>query len=136
MSELAIGEIKRFLRFSVIGAATAAIYFLILAFHLEVLRLSYTLSISITYVVSVVFHFIANRLFTFEAEKTSVLIQLPKYLILLFVNYLLTILIVRFVVDKVGLTPYYGVLLSVPIIMVVGYSLSKFWIYKQVRSYD
>ncbi len=136
MSELAITEIKRFLKFGVVGAATAAIYFLILAFQLEALRFNYTLSVSIAYVGAVVFHFIANRLFTFGAERTNILIQLPKYLVLLFVNYLLTIFIARFVVDKAGLSAYYGVLASVPFIMVVGYALSKFWIYKQVRSYD
>lgn len=134
MSELAITEIKRFLKFGVVGAATAAIYFLILAFQLESLRFHYTLSVTIAYVVAVVFHFIANRLFTFGSEKTNVLIQLPKYLILLLINYFLTIFIVRFVVDKVGLNAYYGVLASVPFIMVIGYVLSKFWVYKQVRS--
>ena len=134
MSESAIAEIKRFLKFGVVGAVTAAIYFLILAFQLESLRFNYTLSVSIAYVVAVVFHFIANRFFTFGAEKANVLIQLPKYLILLFVNYLLTIFIARFVVNKIGLSAYYGVLASVPVIMVIGYALSKFWIYKQVRS--
>lgn len=136
MSESAIGEIKRFLKFGVVGAATAAIYFLILAFHLEVLRFSYTLSVSVAYIVSVVFQFIANRLFTFGTEKRSVLTQLPRYLVLLFINYLLTILIVRFVVDKIGWTAYHGVLVAVPFIMITGYSLSKFWVYKRVRSYD
>lgn len=124
-------EIQRFLKFGLVGAATAAIYFLVLAFYLEVLGANYNLAVSIAYIVSVVFQFITNKYFTFKSETTSVLPQLLKYLVLLTINYLLTILVVRFVVEKLGLTAYHGVLASIPLIMVVGYLLSKHWIFKK-----
>lgn len=124
-------ERQRFLKFELVGAATAAIYFLVLAFHLEVLGANYNLAVSIAYIVSVVFQFIANKRFTFKSETTSVLPQLSKFLVLLFINYLVTILVVRFVVENLGLTAYHGVLASVPLIMVVGYLLSKHWIFKK-----
>jgi putative flippase GtrA len=130
MSKLAMFE-QRFLKFGLVGAATAAIYFLVLAFHLEGLGADYNLAVSIAYIVSVVFQFIANKHFTFKSETTNVPLQLAKYLVLLLINYLVTILVVRFVVENLGLTAYHGVLASVPLIMVVGYLLSKPWIFKK-----
>ena len=124
-------ELQRFLKFGLVGAATAAIYFLVLAFHLEVLGVNYNLAVSIAYVVSVVFQFNANKYFTFKSKTTSALLQFLKYTVLLVINYLITMLVVRFVVETIQLTPYHGVLASVPLIMVVGYLFSKHWIFKK-----
>jgi putative flippase GtrA len=131
MSKSAMLEVHRFLKFALVGAATAAIYFLVLAFHLEVLKANYNLAVSIAYFVSVIFQFIANKRFTFKSETASVLPQFSKFLALLFINYLVTIIVVTFVVEKLGLTAYYGVLASIPLIMAVGYLLSKHWIFKK-----
>jgi len=131
MSKWAMLEIQNFFRFGMVGAATAAVYFLVLAFHLEVLGANYNWAVSIAYIVSVAFQFIANKCFTFKSETKSVLPQLLKYLVLLVVNYFITILVVRFVVEKLGLTAYHGVLASIPLIMVTGYLLLKYWIFKK-----
>lgn len=131
MSKSITLETQRVLKFGLVGAATAAIYFLVLMFHLETLGANYNLAVSIAYIVSVVFQFNANKYFTFRSETTSVVLQLSKYLVLLLINYLVTILIVRFVVEKLWLTAYHGVLASIPLIMVVGYLLSKHWIFKK-----
>lgn len=122
---------RRFLKFGLVGAATSVIYFLVLAFHMEVLGAGYNLSVSIAYFVSVVFQFNANRYFTFKSETTNVIPQLAKYLALLLINYLVTILVVGLVVERLGLTAYHGVFASIPLIMVVGYLLSKHWIFKK-----
>ena len=122
---------QSFFKFGLVGAATAAIYFLVLASLLELLKADYKLAVSIAYIVSVTFQFNANKYFTFKAERKNVVHQLTKYLILLIINYLITMLVVRFVVEKLGLTAYHGVLASVPLIMVVGYLLSKHWIFKK-----
>jgi putative flippase GtrA len=79
--------------------------------------------------------FLANRNFTFKSDEAHVRAQLSKYLVLPLVNYLLTILIGRFVVEKIRLTAYHGVLASVFFIMIVGYVLSNFWVLKKVRAH-
>jgi putative flippase GtrA len=131
MASLVVLEIQRLFKFGLVGAATAAIYFLVLAFHLEVLGVNYHWAVSVAYLVSVAFQFIANKYFTFQSKSQSVLAQLSKYLMLLLVNYAVTIFVVRFVVEKLGLSAYHGVLASIPLIMVIGYVLSRHWIFKK-----
>jgi len=127
-------EFGRLVRFGLVGGATAAIYFAVLTLNLELLRASYTLAVSISYVVSVIFQFAANKYFTFGSKTTRFGRQLPKYLVLLILNYLVTIVVVKFVVEILALSAYCGVLASVPLIMVIGYVLSRRWIFKDGHS--
>jgi putative flippase GtrA/SAM-dependent methyltransferase len=131
ISERSMPDITRFLKFALVGGATAVIYFLVLALNLEVLEVNYRLAVSAAYISSVLFHFVANKYFTFKSRTTRVLTQISKYLVLLLVNYFVTILVVGLIVEKVGLTAYHGVLASVPLIMVIGYLLSKHWVFKK-----
>ena len=122
-------EVKTHLKFGLVGATTAAIYFLVLAFHLEIIRANYNIAVSIAYAVSVIFQFLANKYFTFESKTKNIAHQFSKFLVLLIVNYLLTILVVRYIVETVGYSPYIGVIASIPLIVVTGFLLSKYWIY-------
>jgi len=122
-------EYRKYLKFASVGAATAGIYFSILALLLEIIKTDYKLGVSVAYTVSVVFQFLANKYFTFESRSKNIAHQFSRFLVLLLLNYVLTMLIVRYVVENLGFNPYIGVAASVPVIFVTGFVLSRYWIY-------
>ena len=96
----------------------------------SILGLGYFISVTAAYVTAILFQFNANRLFTFRASEKAQHIQLLRYLVLLAINYIITILIVSICVETLGLSAYVGVGVSVLITVFIGYCLSHFWVFK------
>jgi putative flippase GtrA len=126
---------KSFLVFSLVGAATAGLYFLSLAVLLEILAVDYRVAVTISYLLGVTFHFSANKCLTFRnIELIGTIPQLFRYAAVAAFNYVLTMLIVLFTVEKLRQPPYLGVFISVGVTMIVGFLLSKHWIFVQVEN--
>lgn len=119
-----------FLVFSLVGATTAGIYFVSLAVLLEKFAVDYRVAVTISYLLGVTFHFSANKLLTFKNnELMGTIPQLFRYAAVAVFNYVLTMLIVLFTVERLRQPPYLGVFISVGITAVSGYLLSKHWIF-------
>lgn len=119
-----------FAKFGFVGAATAAIYFLVMWLADAIIGLSYIVAVSSAYLVSTVFHFLVNRHFTFAAAHGHHKSQIARYLLMWLINYLITILIVGLCVERFHLSPYIGVCVSVLFTMCVGYILGRYWVFK------
>lgn len=125
-------ELRAFSLFALFGLATAGVYFAALTFLLEVLKIDYRLAVSVAYFLGVVFHFVANKSITFKQhDLTDIQRQIARYLVLVAVNYALTLVIVIFAVEVLGFAPYVGVLLSMGATVISGYLLSRFWVFKR-----
>jgi len=134
LSYLMNTHVTHILKFGIVGFVTAVIYFVIMWFGESVMALNYLLAISIAYIFSTTFHFFANRHFTFKAGDEEKFTQLIKYLILWIINYALTMLIVIICVERVHLSSYMGVCISVIATVSVGYFLSRYWVFKSRES--
>ena len=119
-----------FIKFGLVGVTTAVIYFLVMWFSDEILGIQYTVAVSLAYVVSTLFHFLANRHFTFGADHGHRKSQIVRYLIMWIINYLITMLVVGLSVETIHLSPYIGVCVSVLFTMCVGYILGRYWVFK------
>jgi putative flippase GtrA len=119
-----------FIKFGLVGFTTAAIYFLVMWALDEILAIQYIVAVSFAYFVSTVFQFLANRHFTFDAAHGQHGRQIFRYVLMWFINYLITILVVRLFVETLHLSPYIGVCVSVLFTMCVGYILGRFWVFK------
>ena len=118
-----------FAKFGLVGATTAAIYFLLMWLADEILGLPYIGALSFAYFASTVFHFLANRYFIFAAAHGRHERQIARYLIMWAINYLITILVVGLCVEKFDSSPYIGVCVSVLFTMYVGYVLGRYWVF-------
>jgi putative flippase GtrA len=112
-----------FAKFGLVGVTTAAIYFFIMWLAETVFRLPYILAVSLAYFLSTLFHFLANKNFTFAANhvQQKKMTHIFGYLLVLFINYLITILIVALCVEKFHFSSYIGVFISVLFTMCVSY---------------
>lgn len=155
-----------FARFGIVGATTAAVYFLVMwatdtllnvnnialislaSLYPKVVSLvgmfprlevsdaligfnfKYIVVVSLAYIISTIFHFLANRHFTFGAVKERHGVQLFRYMVMWSINYLITIVIVSICVEQYHYSPYFGVCVSVAFTMFVGYFLARYWVFK------
>lgn len=117
-------------KFGMVGAVTAAIYFLVMWVADSVLLFNYIAAVSVAYVISTIFHFLANRHFTFGAVKEHHGYQLFRYLAMWGLNYFITVAIVGICVEKFLLSAYIGVCVSVAFTMITGYILSRYWVFR------
>jgi putative flippase GtrA len=128
-----IGTHKRSIAiFLMVGMLTAAVYFFVFSILWKLLNIDYRVSVSIAYVLSVTFQFFTNRKVTFKSHGNNLFRQMLKYVVMLALNYIITITVVEFTVRFLLLSPYLGVVFSVGITVITGYLLSRLWIYKSV----
>ncbi|OGT38023.1 MAG: hypothetical protein A3F11_03380 [Gammaproteobacteria bacterium RIFCSPHIGHO2_12_FULL_37_14] len=116
--------------FLIVGAISAVINFVSFAIFWQYFKISYSYAVSYAYVLSVIFHFAANRNMTFKHRGTRITSQIPKYLVMILINYLITLAIVDIAVQVMGLSPYIGIALSIGATVGVGYLMSRFWIFR------
>jgi putative flippase GtrA len=117
-------------KFGLVGAITAAIYFSVMWFASSLLNFGYILAVSAAYFVSTSFHYLTNRYFTFSARGGRHSWQLARYMVLWAINYVITIIVVSISMEHLGLSAYLGVCAAVVITVFVGYFLSRYWVFK------
>jgi len=118
------------IKFGLVGVITAAIYFFVMWFANSILNFRYIFSVSAAYFVSTLFHYLANRYFTFSAQTGQHRRQLARYVVLWIINYIITIIVVSICVEHLGLSAYLGVCAAVVVTVFVGYFLSRYWVFK------
>lgn len=132
MTKKLVKKNPSFIMFLMIGSLTAGIYISSFLFLFNILHETYQVAVSISYVLSVILHFSANRKFTFK-NRTSVLAQqLPRYLILLMINYVITLFVMYVAMELLHMPSYIGIVLTIAATFMLNYFLSKFWIFQAV----
>lgn len=117
------------LKFGLVGVSTAAIYFLVMCFADLILGVSYTWSISTAYFLSTIFHFLANRSFTFSVTHDRYDDQIVRYIVVCLINYMITLVVVKLCVELFGFSHYIGVCVSVLFTVFSGYGLGRYWVF-------
>lgn len=117
------------LKFLIVGLLSALLYFLTFTVLWKWNGIHYKISVSISYFMSVLFHFTANRYFTFRNEKNRLFTLLFKYISMVFLNYCITLFIVQSIVELLTLSPYVGIILSIGTTVNISYLMSRYWVF-------
>ncbi|MGI2033764.1 GtrA family protein [Rhizobium panacihumi] len=120
-----------FMRYVVVGGATAFIYFGLVLVFVEIFGLHGVVPVSMAYITSVVFHFFSSKLFTFRTVKGNVSGQVARYLTVVALNYLVTAVTVYCLVDYLRYPTYVGAGLAIAATLVIGYGMTKFWVFQR-----
>jgi putative flippase GtrA len=118
------------LLFLSVGLFTAVINFSSFAFFYKIAGLNYQLAVSIAYVLALLVHFSCNRSITFKKHDNPLPSQLVRYSFMVAINYCVTLITVRFVVENLHLSPFIGLIAAISITIGSGYVLSRFWVFK------
>ena len=117
-----------------VGSLTAGIYISLFTLLLKALNGNYQIAVSISYVVAVVLHFTANRKFTFKSRTNMLSQQLPRYLIMLVINYFITLTFMHVAIEVCHLPPYLGIVFTICATGVLNFLIYKFWIFQAVKT--
>ena len=123
-------DLRKGIKFALVGGTTAIIYFALLVVLMRFPLLNYQWNVSIAYVMATSFHFAANRWFTFRAHEGRATRQLGRYVILVLINYLLTLLIVTGMVELLGAHPIVGACMAVGLTAVVAFLIARSWVFR------
>ena len=124
----------RFMRFLMVGVAAALVQFAVLAFCLHVLDFRYQFAVGVAYISSVIFHFLANRRFTFQLNFDLQFEEVFRYLTLVVGNLVITLLVTVFVIEVLGLTAYMATVFSIAVTIGITFVVGKYWVFKKRES--
>jgi len=125
-------EKNSILKFLLVGLTTAGVYLSLFSIFWRVFDLSYSMAVSIGYILSIIFYFYAQRHFTFCSADKPLSKQIFKFSAMTGINYFLTIVIVRATVENLVLSPYIGIFFATVITTISNYAISRFWIFQKI----
>jgi putative flippase GtrA len=120
---------KSILLFLTVGSLSAIVNLGSFTVLWKYMGVNYQVAVSVAYVLSVIFHFTANRNITFKSHRSHYLKQVPRYLTMILVNYLITLAVTHFVVEILHLTPYIGIIMAIGITVNTSYFMSRYWVF-------
>jgi putative flippase GtrA len=88
-----------------------------------------TLSLSLSYFTSISCHFTLNKFFVFKLKKMITLKKISRYVVVCFINYLITI-ITLFNVNIFFQNIYFVAFLSLIFTTTISYFLNRNWVFK------
>lgn len=113
-----------------VGGTAFVIYFF-LQFLLEWIDFGPYVALTIAYVTAIAYHFLMNRHFTFRSSAVDggILTTLPRYVSVVLLNYVISLVIVKIVVSA-GFRIQVGMLAAIVITAVLTYIFAKAWIFR------
>lgn len=131
---LKLFDIRTFSLFLGVGASSALSYFLSFGIFYNFLHLPYKPAVSMAYFISVLVHFLGNRTLTFKSHGAHLLRHLSRYIVMVLINYIITLFIMHIVVQILHFSPYLGIVASIATTTGIGYLIAKFWVFTKKHS--
>ena len=129
---------KQFIKFSVIGSTSAAIHFTILLVATEGLGIWYLISNGIGFMVSAIYNFAGNKLWTFRNRErgTVILHQALKFSVVLLTGLTINSAIIFGITEWFGLD--YRISWFFAALLVAGWNFgfNRLWTFRAKRSAD
>jgi putative flippase GtrA len=122
---------SHFIIFLFVGGITTLVYYVTFYSSFYFLNQQYfKLSVTIAYFTSVIIHYLGNRYLTFKSIEQPIALQLWKYLLLLLINYFITLVVTVISKSYLGISPSLSILMAVVCTIWVSYILSHYWVFK------
>lgn len=125
-----ISKNLRFLIFSTAGAATYLVYAIITRLFIELFGIDYRIALTIAYVIAAGFQYSVHRGLVFREQKTTIHFSLPKYLVLLAINYLIQLITVTALSVYFGIDVSLAQIAGIALALLINYNLSKHWVFR------
>jgi len=120
------------LRFFLVGIVTFAINNLFFWIFNTYLIFNYRISITFSYFLTVASHFLLNHFFTYSSQAEKGLAgAFPRYLLMLVLNYLITLSVVSLTVELLGLSPYFGIVFSTAATAISSFLVMNHFVFRR-----
>lgn len=116
-------------RYGIVGVFNTLLYFSILFILMKEKWFNLEISTAIATIASFIFHFFCNKFFTFQMTR-FVFKEILKYIQVCFFNYFISIMTLNFFLNVMKLNVLFSTLITTALVMVMGFWISKYWIFK------
>lgn len=103
-------------------------YFFVWLFY-GVFVLDYRIAVTLAYIVTAIIHFMLNRTFTYRANGASMVHHAWKYVVMLAINYMISLFTSIITVEICGLSPYFGIVFATAIMMCSNFFFMKYFVF-------
>jgi len=97
---------------------------------LSQLKFDYKIAISIAYIFTVAVHFSFNKFFTFDSGEHPIIADGIRYALMLFLNYLITLILSIICVEVFEFGAYIGIIFSTVLIASLNYLLMRHFVFQ------
>lgn len=134
MTKITAHTFKFALKYLMVGALSALVYFLVFALSFYLMAGHEVMAVTLGYFMAVCVHFIGNRRYAFQHHAGAQLAPvIMKYAVMLAFNYGISLLVMDVAVVRLGCSPYVGVILSIGSTIFTGYILAYYWVFVNKR---
>lgn len=123
-----INRSKTFIIFCLVGVVSAVVDLSVLYILNNIFVETLFLSVTLAFLAGLAANYILHTKITFGSKASTS--NARKFLCVVAFNYLLTLAVIKFGVDFAGLDVIVSKMISLPIVAVSGFVLSKYWVYK------
>jgi putative flippase GtrA len=129
--QYALAHRAQLAKFTVVGFLVFGIY--VGCFHVfyRIVGLDYKVAVSLWYVVAVACHFLLHRFFTFGAAEQDLVHHTWKYLLMLGLNYGVSLGVVWIAVEVVRISPYFGLVASTGVTAGISFFMMKHFVFDE-----
>ena len=125
-----IEQRKQLFRFGCIGFSTFVMNFLFFYLFYKLFHWDYRIAVSLAFVLTVILHFFLHRIFTFKASDQQIAHNAGKYIFMLGINYVITMIVAWFVVEILRISPSFTVIAATAVTTVMNFFLMKYFVFK------
>jgi putative flippase GtrA len=119
-------------RFAIVGIFTFGVNNLFFTIFNSFFNLNYKLAITFSYFLTVAFHFLLNHFFTFMGKvQVKIFYKFSKYLLMLILNYFITLVVVATTVEVFGLSPYFGIIFSTGATAISSFAIMNHFVFQR-----
>ena len=118
-----------FTKFLLIGGISFIIYYIVLWLFYDVIKIIYFFAIAYSCIASNLFHYSANKKFTFRGGDLDFKSNIIRYIVIAIVNLFLQIMIVTFSYKFIGLNFYLSNFIGIFFTIFFGYYFYKKWVF-------
>ena len=119
-------------RFAIVGIFTFGVNNLFFTIFNSFFNLNYKLAITFSYFLTVAIHFLLNHFFTFMGKvQVKIFYKFSKYLLMLILNYFITLVVVANTVDVFGLSPYFGIIFSTGATAISSFTIMNHFVFQR-----
>lgn len=133
MRLLSSSQIGYSFRYLVVGLSTTAFYFTLIYVFRELLGVDSLGAVSIAYISATVFNLLSNKFFTFSYQGKTDSALLIRYSTLAILNYFAQLFVIWLTFSQLHFNFYISTLISSATAMVLGFVLSKAWVFKEQK---
>lgn len=120
---------RSFIVFCFVGGVSAIVDVFSLILLSKCLATNGNISITVAFLLGLLVNYVLHTYFTFKSTPTKS--NLAKFMIVVAVNYFLTILLINTIINFTDVDIVIAKIITLPVIAIIGYLTSKIWVYNE-----